>query len=143
MRISKMADYGTVVMVYLAKHTDVLSTARDIAHQTHLNLPTVSKILKRLTSAGLLISVRGALGGYQLQRDATTISVADIVAALDNVSGLTECSLQPNVCALQSVCDVQGHWRSISHIIAEALRGVRLDVLAKPVKPMTVGVNRG
>ena len=68
LRISKLADYGTVVMVYLAKHAQELCNARDIALHTHLAVPTVSKILKRLTGAGLLTSVRGVAGGYRLQR---------------------------------------------------------------------------
>lgn len=59
LRISKLADYGTVVMVYLAKHPQDLCNARDIAVHTHLSVPTVSKILKRLAGAGLLASVRG------------------------------------------------------------------------------------
>jgi len=47
LRISKLADYGSVVMVYLAKHAQDLCNARDIALHTHLAVPTVSKILKR------------------------------------------------------------------------------------------------
>ena len=73
LRISKLADYGTVVMVYLAKRPEQLCNARDIALQTHLTVPTVSKLLKRLTAARLLISARGVAGGYRLQRPATEI----------------------------------------------------------------------
>lgn len=132
LRISKLADYGTVVMVYLAKNTMQLCNARDIALHTHLALPTVSKLLKRLTSAGMLLSVRGVHGGYRLQREATDISVADIIYALDDARGLTECSHQPNECALKGVCHVQGNWRLISQAIDSALNSVSLDALAKP-----------
>ena len=47
LRVSKLADYGTVVMVYLVHHRDKLCSARDIATHTHLSIPTVSKILKQ------------------------------------------------------------------------------------------------
>ncbi|WP_426741117.1 SUF system Fe-S cluster assembly regulator, partial [Pseudomonas aeruginosa] len=104
LRVSKLADYGTVVMVYLAKHSQELCNARDIALHTHLTVPTVSKILKRLTSAGLLTSVRGVSGGYRLQRPATEISVSQIIFALEEHRGFTECSMQPNDCFLQGVC---------------------------------------
>src|SRR5215211_3411069 len=107
LRISKLADYGTVVMVYLARHVQVLCNARDIALHTHLTVPTVSKILKRLTSAGLLSSVRGVAGGYRLRRPAAEISVSQIIFALEEHRGITECSLQPNDCSLQSVCTIQ------------------------------------
>jgi FeS assembly SUF system regulator len=135
LRISKLADYGTVVMVYLAKHAQMLCNARDIALHTHLTVPTVSKLLKRLTVAGLLISVRGVSGGYRLQRPASEISVAQIISALEDQLGLTECSLRPNVCSMQGVCHVQGNWQLISQAIEAALDSVSLEVLAKPTLP--------
>lgn len=152
LRISKLADYGTVVMVYLARHTQALCNARDIALHTHLTVPTVSKILKRLTSAGLLTSVRGATGGYRLRRPATEISISQIIFALEEHRGFTECSLQPNDCSLQGVCTIQGNWRLISQAIETALDSVSLDTLAKPtlqardierVRQLASGVNRG
>ncbi|MGQ3891953.1 SUF system Fe-S cluster assembly regulator [Legionella sp. CNM-4043-24] len=135
LRISKLADYGTVVMVYLAKRTQTLCNARDIAMHTHITVPMVSKLLKKLTAAGLLTSVRGVNGGYRLQRDATAISVASIIYALEDNRGVTECSLQPNECSLQGVCHVQGNWQLISRAIETALDSVSLDMLARPSLP--------
>lgn len=132
LRISKLADYGTVAMVYLAKREQELTSARDIALHTHLSLPTISKILKRLTAAGLLVSVRGVTGGYRLQRLASEISVASIIYALEDERGLTECSTGLGACALQGVCHVQGNWRLISQAIESALQSVTLEALAKP-----------
>lgn len=133
LRISKLADYGTIVMVYLAKRAPVLCNARDIALHTHLTVPTVSKLLKRLASAGLLSSMRGVTGGYRLQRVAEDISLADILFALDEYHGLTECSSQSKACVLQDVCQLQGHWRFISQSIESALASVSLATLIQPV----------
>lgn len=132
LRISKLADYGTVVMVYLTSRAQNLCNARDIAQHTHITVPMVSKLLKRLTTAGLLCSVRGVNGGYRLQREASGISVAEIIYALDENRGLTECSLHPNECSLQGVCRVQGNWRLISQAIEAALDSVSLEMLARP-----------
>ncbi len=152
LRISKLADYGTVVMVYLAKRSPQLCNARDIALHTHLTVPTVSKLLKRLTAAGLLNSARGVAGGYRLQRAASDISVAEIIYALEEHRGLTECSLQPNECSLQGVCHIQGNWQLISQAIESALTSVSLEALAKPtlqaidlgrIKQLATGVSRG
>ena len=152
LRISKLADYGTVVMVYLAKHSQRLCNAREIALHTHLTVPTVSKLLKRLTAAGLLNSVRGVTGGYRLQVPAAEISVTEIIYALEESRGLTECSLQPNECSLQGVCHIQGNWRLISQAIESALNSVSLEALAKPtllavnldrIKQLATGVSRG
>ena len=152
LRIRRLADYGTVVMVYLAKQSQELCNARDIALQTHLSVPTVSKILKRLTGAGLLTSERGVTGGYRLQRAAAEISVSQIIFALEEHRGITECSLEPNDCSLQGVCAIQGNWRLISRAIETALESVSLEALAKPtlhtrdverVRQLASGVNRG
>jgi len=150
LRISKLADYGTVVMVFLAGQTG-LSSARDIAEHTHVNLPTVSKILKRLTVAGLLISTRGTTGGYRLKRPAADISIGHILQAFDEAQGLTTCNTNHDACALHRVCHVQDNWRLISQSIEAALNSVRLDALAQPVIPVNdlehmkqvvMGVNR-
>ncbi len=136
LRMNKLADYGSVVMVFLARHEKKLVNARDIATGTHLGLPTVSKVLKRLTAAGLLMSVRGVAGGYCLKHQATDISVADILYALDESRGLTECSLDADACVLHPVCHVQDNWRLISQSIEAALESVSLEALAKPVIPL-------
>jgi FeS assembly SUF system regulator len=152
LRISKLADYGTVVMVYLAKHSNELCNARDIAQHTHLAVPTVSKLLKRLTVAGLLLSVRGVAGGYRLQRPSKDISVSEIIFALDEQRGLTECSVHANDCSLQNVCHVKGNWRLISAAIQTALDSVSLEALARPnlnsdeilrLRQLASGVTRG
>jgi FeS assembly SUF system regulator len=131
LRISKLADYGTVVMVYFAKH-EKLSNAKEIARVTHLAVPTVSKILKNLTQAGLLVSERGAGGGYRLQREASRISVAEILYALEEKRGLTECSVHGSQCALEAVCSVKGNWKLISQAVEKALRTLSLAELAMP-----------
>lgn len=132
LRVSKLADYGTVVMVCLARSGPELMSARDIAEKTHLALPTVSKILKALATADLLTSVRGVSGGYRLKHSAADISVAQIVYALDESRGLTECSFHQSACSLQGVCQIQGNWRAISQAVEAALESVSLATLAKP-----------
>ncbi len=131
LRISKMADYGTLIMVYLARRSTQLCNAREIAEQTHVHVPTVSKLLKRLTLAGLLRSERGVHGGYRLSRPADEISLAQIIYAVDDVRGLTECTVGPDACSLQGICHIQGHWRVISQVIDEALRRVNLTAFLR------------
>lgn len=138
LRISKLADYSTVIMVYLAKKPQELSSARDVALATRIALPTVSKLLKRLMSASLLVSVRGTAGGYRLAKSAQDISVSEILHALDEPRGLTECEQTPSACALHEVCHVQHHWRVISHIIESTLSSVSLATLVSPQ-----GIQRG
>ncbi|MGH8504070.1 MAG: Rrf2 family transcriptional regulator, partial [Gammaproteobacteria bacterium] len=68
LRLSKLTDYGTVVMTFMAMSPEAVHTAREITDHMHVGLPTVSKIMKALAHAGLLESYRGAAGGYRLAR---------------------------------------------------------------------------
>jgi FeS assembly SUF system regulator len=133
LRISKIADYGTVVMTYLANKSDMPSNARIIAAETHLTLPMVSKVLKLLAKAGLLLSERGVQGGYRLAKSAVEISIAQIIGALDNSVSLTECSHTENGCSLEGTCSIKNHWRFINKTINSALEKISLaDMIASP-----------
>ena len=129
--ISKLADYSTVVMAYLAR-TGTAQNARDIAQATRIALPTVSKILKILAKAELLESHRGAKGGYDLARPAEKISLADIINALDGGIGLTECSRAAGLCAVEEACGIRHSWRNIGLIVRELLEQVTLAEMLKP-----------
>ncbi len=74
LRISKLTDYGTVLLAHLAANPADVCSAADVASATGIALPTVSKLLKSLARAGLVTSTRGANGGYRLAA-ARSISV--------------------------------------------------------------------
>jgi FeS assembly SUF system regulator len=131
-RVSRLTDYATVVMTCIAAHPDdVLSTA-DIAEETHLELPTVSKLLKSLGHAGLVDSFRGVNGGYRLARPAQEISVAEIVEAMEGPLGMTECSMSDGHCEREAQCSVRGSWQSINNVLDNALRSMSLADMLRP-----------
>jgi len=126
LRVSRLADYASVVMACLARHPGEVLPAAQVGAETHLEAPTVSKLLKRLAQAGLVDSFRGAAGGYRLARSAKDISLAEIVEALDGPIGLTECSLGHAGCERQPFCAVSRDWQGIGATVDNALRGVSL-----------------
>lgn len=130
-RVSRLADYASVVMTCLARHPGAVLSAAQIGEDTRLELPTVSKLLKRLAQANLVESFRGAAGGYRLARSATDISLAEIVEALDGPIGLTDCSIG-HACPRQAFCEVSRDWQGIGAAIDHALRAVSLaDMLQR------------
>ncbi|RDS84713.1 SUF system Fe-S cluster assembly regulator [Dyella monticola] len=134
-RVSRLTDYATVVMTCIAAHPgDVLSTAQ-IAEEAHLELPTVSKLLKSLGHAGLVESFRGVNGGYRLARPAQQISLAAIVEAIEGPLGMTECSVGEGQCDRQSQCGVRGSWQRINHVLDNALRSMSLADMLRPAPP--------
>ena len=133
-RITKQADYGVVLMTLMASHATNLWKASELAAETGLPQPTVSKILKLLTRARLLASQRGVKGGYTLGRAANEISVAEIVAALDGPIAVTECIEQtPGECPREDRCGVRGNWQRINLAIHDALESISLADMAVPV----------
>lgn len=134
LRVSRLTDYATVVMTCIAGHpNDVLSTVQ-IADETRLELPTVSKLLKALGHATLVESFRGVNGGYRLARAASEISLAEIVEALEGPIGMTECSLAEGHCERELQCGVRGSWQQVNSVLGNALRAVSLaDMLNAPL----------
>jgi FeS assembly SUF system regulator len=90
LKLGKMADYGTMLMTVLAAEPGRQYSAQELATRTHVAAPTVSKLLKQLTRGGLIASLRGAQGGYRLARPAESITVADVIAAIDGPIALTQ-----------------------------------------------------
>lgn len=129
-RISKLSDYGMVVMTYLAQHPEELHAARDITQHINLALPTVTKILKIFARNGLLISQRGASGGYILARPSKDIALSEIIQAVEGELGLTECSSKDCHCVLESTCSTRKNWRLISQLMLTALGNITLEEMA-------------
>jgi len=125
-RLSKLTDYGIVLLTHLAMGDDrSLQTAQDLARRSRVPLPTASKLLKSLARAGLVTSHRGRRGGYGLARDAERISVAEVISAIEGPIGLTECGT--GGCDLEATCAARGRWGAISLAVERALSEVPLS----------------
>ncbi|NVJ24330.1 MULTISPECIES: SUF system Fe-S cluster assembly regulator [Myxococcus] len=139
LRMSKMTDYGIVLMTELARAEGGTRTTRELAARTRVPLPSASKVLKGLLQAGLVVSHRGANGGYGLSRPAASLSLAELVASLEGPVALTECGVHTSggaPCELEAVCQIRGHWRLINHAIQDALGRLTLADLIAPAPRM-------
>lgn len=129
-RLNKLADYALVVMEYVTTHSEEpLHTARSVAEATHLPVPTVVKILKKLMDHGLLVSHRGVKGGYAPARPSSSISLAEVIEAIDGPMGLTECATAPGHCYLEGRCRIQSNFRVIGQVLQQTLRNFSLSDL--------------
>jgi FeS assembly SUF system regulator len=135
LRVSKLTDYATVVMTVLAEVDAGVLSAQALAERARLELPTVSKLLKQLTHAGLVESFRGVNGGYRLARAAERISVAEIVVAMEGPIGMTECSAHSGMCNHERHCGVRVNWQRINDAISTALGSVSLADMRRAPAP--------
>lgn len=139
MRLSSMADYAVVTMTAAARHCGRHSaggarvSAQQLADETGLPVPTVQKLVSKLSAAGLLKSVRGLGGGLKLARPAAAISLADIVEAVEGPIAMAPCSVHGrHDCTLEADCTVRPHWPEVDAALRGALAGVPLTQLARP-----------
>lgn len=132
-RINRETDYGIGILSLLARSPGECFNAAWLAEHCGLPQPMVSKILKQLARAGLLVSYRGAKGGYGLARSPERITVAEIITALEGPISLTEC-IEDGVDACQygSYCTVSTNWGRINAVVREALAGITLAEMSEP-----------
>ncbi len=134
LKLSKLTDYATVILSYMAKDQSTMHATLEIAEATGIAQPTVSKILKSLMKAKVLTSVRGAKGGYLLARSADKITVATVISALEGPIALTECSASHKNCEQATGCEIQGNWGLINQKVLNALESVTLADMVAPAK---------
>jgi Rrf2 family protein len=143
LRLSKKADYALIAMKHLAlnagraeartRESGVVATstsAREIAEQYDIPIELLAKVLQRLVRTGLLVSTQGTRGGYTLSRPPKSISVADVIQAIDGPFTVTACSTENSDCEQYSKCSVRDPLWQIRERIVAALGTVTLSEMA-------------
>jgi Rrf2 family protein len=136
MRLSAQADYAVVMLSAAARHCGGVArlNATLLAEETGLPLPTVQKLVSRLSSAGLIESTRGTGGGFRLSRPPAAISLADIVEAIEGPIALTTCvDAGRHDCAIEGNCRVKPHANAVNGAVRGALAGISLANLNQPI----------
>ena len=132
-KLSRLTDYGVVVMSQMAQNMSALKTAPELAAATGVPTPTVSKLLKLLVKGGLVESWRGVNGGYALTKNIDDITAADIIEALEGPVALTACVDGSEAdCGVESLCPMRGGWEKVNRAIRAALEEVTLAELSQP-----------
>ena len=127
LKLNRLTDYAVVILGQLAKNSGKVEAAAELAAATGIPLPTVSKILKILSSAGIIASHRGASGGYSFERSARDVRVAEIIEAFEGPIALTACvdSAVEN-CSIEALCPMKGNWNTVNEAIRAALFNLTL-----------------
>ena len=143
LRLSKKADYALIAMKHLAqKSPGAQSTsAREIAEQYDIPIELLAKVLQRLVRTQLLVSTQGTRGGYMLSRPSSTISVADVIQAIDGPFTVTACSTDNHSCDQYSKCSIRDPLWQIRERIVGTLGTVSLAQMATDPEPAPAPVS--
>jgi FeS assembly SUF system regulator len=131
MRIKKFTDYGIRILVHICQYQKKgPMSARQISDDLHIPLPTVSKLLKRLTRMNVVTSSRGPKGGHLLARPSEKISLNSVISLLEGPVAFTDCLSSSGRCQIQKNCPVQKYWRKIKSAVEQTLEDLTLEKIA-------------
>jgi Rrf2 family protein len=132
LRLSKKADYALIAMKHLALNPggSASTSAREIAEQYDIPIELMAKVLQRLVRSGLLASTQGTRGGYTLQQQPSSISVADVIQAIDGPFTVTACSTDDHACEQFDKCSIRDPLWRLRERILEAMGTVSVAELA-------------
>ena len=132
LKISRLSDYATLILSRLAQSTATSLSAAQVARETELPAPTVSKLLKKYTDANILISTRGAHGGYRLAQSAESIDLATIIEVVEGQKSLTDCLKANGHCVHSDRCNMQANWQHISAMVVDIFKNISLADMCQP-----------
>jgi Rrf2 family transcriptional regulator, cysteine metabolism repressor len=133
MKLSTKGKYGVKALFELALHEGAgPMSLKAISERQALSEHYLEQLAAPLRKAGLIVSVRGAQGGYVLGRTADQITVGDIIRVLEGPIGFTDCSVEGEPgpdCA--ATCVVHGVWEKVTRQIVAVIDGITLADLVE------------
>jgi len=131
--LTRKTDYGLIAMTHLARlEGDELACAREIARLFHVPVRLLMNVLKQLSAAGYVESVRGSRGGYRLARRPESINLAEVVTALEGPMRLVGClsgrldEQAKSGCKLMEHCPIADPVNRVQQKLGDFLRALTL-----------------
>ena len=142
MKLTTKGRYAVTAMLDLALHYDQGAvTLADIAKRQGISLSYLEQLFAKLRRNGLVDSVRGPGGGYNLANDPSEISVADIVLAINENIDARRCAGKAN-CDGDERCLTHELWESLSIRISDFLSGISLADLVSNSNVQAVAIRQ-
>ncbi|MCX8117563.1 MAG: Rrf2 family transcriptional regulator [Desulfobacterota bacterium] len=131
MYVTREADYAVRCVLYLAQNPDKTASAKAISESMEIPRTFLAKILQRLAAKGIVSSVRGVAGGFQLAKKPREISLLDVIEAIQGPSAMNVCAIDRRRCSRSSTCTVHPIWTEIRTHVEKRLRRENFATLAK------------
>ncbi|MFT6835453.1 MAG: FeS assembly SUF system regulator [Francisellaceae bacterium] len=127
LRVSRLADYAVNLVAHFSRHPEVTYSATEASVITNLQLPTVRKVMKLLAKTNILTASRGLNGGYILTVDIDSISLADVIEAVDGPIAILDCIDSTDYSCSLPACSLKPHWETVNKAIRETLAGIMIN----------------
>ncbi len=142
MRLTTKGRYAVTAMLDLAIHARIEPVSLgDISERQSISISYLEQLFAKLRKNGLVSSVRGPGGGYQLARHGADIYIAQIIDAVDELVDVTRCAGHGD-CQQGMMCLTHELWTDLSHQIHTFLSGISLDELVNRREVQTVALRQ-
>jgi Rrf2 family iron-sulfur cluster assembly transcriptional regulator len=132
MKLSTRSRYGTRLLLDMAQHYNQGPIQLgDIARRQDISVKYLEQIIIPLKKAHFIETVRGPKGGHSLARPPEEITVAEIVALLEDGASLVECTEHAEICGRADTCPTRLIWKEASQAMFNSLNSITLADLVK------------
>jgi Rrf2 family protein len=131
MYVTRKADYAVRCVLYLSGRLERTASVEEIAGATCVPKSFTAKILQQLMKAGIVNSVRGVKGGFQLARQPEAVNLLEVIEAIQEASAANICALDRKKCGLSRTCSVHPVWIEIREMVEKRLRKENFATLMK------------
>src|SRR5256884_2294652 len=135
MRLSAQEEFGLRCLLHVAREPEGALTTPQLAEREGLGAAHVHKLMRLLRRGGLVKSVRGRNGGYQLARPAEQIDIGAVLASLgDSFYPAGFCDEHKGVertCVRNSDCSIRSLWIAVDQAVQSALQSTKLSDLIR------------
>lgn len=126
MNFSKTTEYALRILGYMSLDENKLYTANDLYEKLQIPFRYLRKQMNFLLKQGLLVSIQGKLGGYQIAKPLNEISLMDIVEATDDVKNENLCFFGFQECPLTNRCAMHDKWGEVRNKTLDILKTTTL-----------------
>jgi Rrf2 family protein len=129
LKLTRKTEYALLSLRWLSRDPTTLSSVREIAEHYHIPPTLLAKVLQRLKSGGIVISVKGSAGGYGLSRPLSGVLLTDVLALFHEQNKLVDCLVDEDGCGCEQIlhCDIRQPMESLNRLLMAQLAGLSLD----------------
>lgn len=133
MKLSTKGRYGLRALIDLALYSDEEAVSiQSISNRQNISDSYLEQLMRKLKNNGLLVSERGAQGGYRLAKPAEEISVGDVLRALEGSLEAVSCGVGNNEhCQGEDLCVTRYVWQEINKSIQETVDSIKISQLVE------------
>jgi len=129
LKLTKKVEYALISLVHLSEQEgDCNSSAKKMADKYDIPREILAKILQNLSSLGIIKSIQGPKGGYQISCNINEINIFEFIEMIEGPIGIVDCTL-PNGCISSACCTIKSPMAKINDKIIDTLKDITLDQL--------------